>query len=218
MAKRKPVLSMIWRKRRWILWGMVFALGAWCALNLLAMWQIDNNRTIDQRDETDVIVVLGAGVNRNGGAGFALTRRSQRGVQLWRDGVAPYILCTGGHAPYRPNSEAIACRDVLLREGIPNEVIFLEDRSRSTEENAIYSREIMQEQSWQTATVVTDSFHIFRAGVIFNHYGIEHTKSAVPAELIRGYPTYQAGASRELLALNWFHFKNFFRIDLTYIP
>ena len=217
-SESRKLTMLIWQKRLWLLRGILALFVLWLCLMGMTLWQMNAYSTTQQTQPTDVIIVLGAGVNPNGSAGYALTRRARQAAQLWHNGIAPYILCTGGHAPRRPNSEAEACHEVLLNNGVPASAIFLEPHSRSTEENALNSSPILQTNNWQIATLVTDSFHIFRAGIIFDYYNINHTLSAVPAHLMRGYPTYEQAIFRELLALNWFHFKNTLGIPLTYIP
>ena len=58
--------------------------------------------------------------------------------------LLPHVLCTGAQADGYPRSEADACREVLMREGVPESAIWLEDESRSTEENAINSTQILR--------------------------------------------------------------------------
>jgi uncharacterized SAM-binding protein YcdF (DUF218 family) len=161
----------------------------------------------------DVIIVLGSGLRRDGSPGDALTRRSLWAAQLYQDGMAPAVLCTGGTGAGQPRSEAAACRELLLSRDVPAAVIHLEDSSHSTEENAIYSRQIADARGWQQAVLVTDSYHMLRASWMFNHYGIDHTRSPVPREQIRGewYPRHFV---REILALHWYGFK--FVLNLPY--
>ena len=44
----------------------------------------------------DVIVVLGAAPLPDGRPGPAMVRRVERGVELYREGRAPWLLMTGG--------------------------------------------------------------------------------------------------------------------------
>ena len=139
---------------------------------------IHHRGTIDNAEESDVIIVLGAGLLRDGRPGWALTRRSLHGAELWRRGMAPYVLCAGGKAESYPRSEAAACREVLLSRGVPADAIILEDRSRSTEENAIFSRRVMIDEGLLDAVLVSDSYHMLRASWLFQLQGIETTKQS----------------------------------------
>lgn len=169
----------------------------------------------DQAQTADVIVVLGAGLERNDRPGPALIRRSARGAALWRDGKAPMIICSGGYGLNRSRSEADACAELLRAEGVPDSVIILEDRSRSTEENAIYTRETMQANGWQTAVIVSDGYHLLRAHWIFNNAGITNYTS--PAETPSAINLISSTA-REVVAFHWLAFKTVFNIPVTYVP
>jgi uncharacterized SAM-binding protein YcdF (DUF218 family) len=164
--------------------------------------------------QSDVIIVLGAGLRRDGRAGDALWRRSLVAAQAYHEGLAPNIVCTGGVSETQTRSEADACREILIGEDIPSDVIILEDGSHSTEENALNTRAIMAARGWQSAIVVTDSFHMMRAGWIFSAYGIEHTRYPVPRNWVRTW-WYASSLAREIAAIHWYGFKRVFNIEAT---
>ncbi len=153
-------------------------------------------------DRADVIIVLGSGLNRDGSAGPGLTRRAVQAATLWTAGSAPWVLCAGGHSPGFPQSEAAACRQVLVANGVPENVVHLEAESRSTEENAIFSHRVMQAQGWRTSLLVTDPYHMLRASLIFGAHGVSHRRAPVPGHTIAtGW--YVNRAAREVIALQW---------------
>ena len=115
-----------------------------------------------------MIIVLGSGLNPDLTPGPALTRRAERAAELWKAGYAPAIICSGGYTTSAIRSEAFGCGQVLRANGVPLDAIILEARSRSTEENALYSHEIMQDHGWTTALVVSDGYHLLRATWIFS--------------------------------------------------
>lgn len=171
----------------------------------------------DTAEPADIIVVLGSGLKEDGRPGPALTRRSRHGAALWHNSVAPLILCTGGQSEYYPRTEASACREILLGAGLPAEAILLEDRSRSTEENAIYSKRIMDELGLSRVVLVSDSYHMLRARWLFRGQGIAAFASPAPAERIRDPRHYPYSLVREFIAFNWQVFKDAFNIPLTHI-
>lgn len=171
----------------------------------------------DQSQAADVIVVLGSGLRRDGRPGDALRRRSIHAAALWQQGYAPFILCTGGQGPGQSTTEAAGCRDVLLMNGVPAEVIYLEAQSRSTEENALFSREIMQMQGWEDALLVTDSFHMLRANWIFNTQEIVNYPAPVPTnQMLKRI--YFVSLGREIIALQWQALKETLNLPVTYVP
>lgn len=166
---------------------------------------------------SDVIVVLGAGLRRDGRAGDALWRRSLVAAQAYHEGLAPRVICTGGTSERQTRSEADACREILIGEGVPAEVIVLEDGSHSTEQNAINTKAIMAAQGWRTAVVVTDNFHMLRAGWIFSGEGIAHTRYPVPRNRVRlQWNAY--GFVHELAAMHWYALKGVLGLQVTDFP
>ena len=173
--------------------------------------------TVDSAAEADVIIALGAGLRRDGRPGPALTRRSQQAAALWREGFAPLVLCTGGQAENYPRSEASACREILLAQGLPAAAILLEERSRSTEENAIYSRQVLDELGLTSVVLVSDGYHMLRAGWLFRQRGFEPYLSPVPVSRMRQPLDYPRALLREFLAFHWQFFKQIFQIPVTHI-
>ena len=170
---------------------------------------------IDRAEPADVIVVLGAGIQRNGRPGPALIRRTEQAAKLWEKGMAQHIICSGGYPINIPRSEADACAELLRDAGVPADAIVQEDRSRSTEENALYTREVMDANGWKTAVIVSDGYHLLRATWIFNTYGIPHTTSpaASPALL-----NFLFSFGREIAAFHWQALKDVLHLPFTYVP
>lgn len=173
--------------------------------------------SMDRAEEADAIIVLGAGIRRDGRPGWALTRRAEMGAELWHQGMAPHVLCTGAQAEGYPRSEATACQEILLREGVPESAIWLEENSRSTEENAIYSREILEEHGVSSVVLVSDSYHMLRSEWIFRSEGILASTSPIPASRINRPLFYPFSLVREFAAFHWFIFKEVFNIEITHI-
>lgn len=208
------------RQRRWFKWLFGITLlgfAAWCVGMIALVGTIHHRGTVDEAQTADVIVVLGAGLSRSGRPGYALTRRASHAAELWHAGYAETIICTGGLAENRNRTEADACREVLSWRDVPASAVVLEGRSRSTEENALYTAEIMSANAWETAIVVSDSYHVLRADYLFTSEGIEVFTSPVPAEQIRGRPTYTYSVLREVAAFHWQIFKDIFGIPVTNI-
>ena len=170
---------------------------------------------VDRAQTADVIVVLGAGLLRGDRPGPALIRRSAQAAELWQRGIANHILCAGGFGFNRARSEADACAQLLRDAGVPAAAITIEDRSRSTEENALYTREIMEAQGWQTAALVSDGYHLLRAHWLFDNQGIENWPSpaADPPFL-----NHLSSTLREVVAFHWLVFKSVLNLPVTYVP
>ena len=189
----------------------------WGGIVVVLISIIHYTGTQDNRQPADAIVVLGSGLVGNGRPGPSLTRRSLHAAQVYAEGYAPRIICTGGQSPYQPRSEAAGCRELLIAQGVPADAILLEENSRSTEENALFSRPIMDENGIQRVIVVSDSYHVFRARYLFARDGLTVYLSPVPANQTVSWTNYRYNLLREVAALHWQVFKEVFNIPVTYI-
>lgn len=193
----------------------VVALLAWVWVVFVLVVVIEAYGHTEHAQPSDVIIVLGAGLRENNTAGPALTRRAAHAADLWKAGYASMVLCSGGKPGNRTRSEADACAELLRGDGVPAEAILLEDTSRSTEENAMETHAIMNERGWQTAIIVSDAYHVFRAHRLFHNEGILTYTSPVTFDppLIE-HIVYVA---REVAAFHWQLFKEAFNLPITYV-
>jgi len=193
------------------------------ALTGLAVWVagvvcIDSYGFRDQAQPADVIVVLGSQVFPGGRPGPSLTRRARHAAALWQQGLASDVLCTGGLGDNPPTEAEAACQ-LVGALGVPAEALTLETRSHSTEENALYTTEIMRAHGWRTAIIVSDGYHLLRAQVFFSRAGVTGYPS--PAQLTGGSMNpierlYRA--NRELAALLWYGGKTLLGWQVTDFP
>lgn len=200
------------KRLRWLIIRLVLLWGV--GVFLLAIIIYFYGR-IDRAQEADVIVVLGAGVQRDNRPGPALIRRSSQAAALWQKGLASHIICSGGTPGEARRSEADACRELLVDAGVPPEAVLLEDRSRSTEENAFYTRHLMDEHGWETAVVVSDGYHLLRATWLFNLAGLTVYTSPAASPSFGNWLT---SMGRELAAFHWQAFKDALGLPFTYVP
>lgn len=198
-----------------ILLRWVFRLAlAWLVLVLVLISAIYVYGRADRADTADVIVVLGAGLRPDNRPGPALIRRTGQAAALWQQGVAQHIVCTGG-IPYRATrSEAAACAELLENSGVPADAIHLEERSRSTEENARFAYEILQANGWTNAVVVSDGYHLLRATWLFSQQGIPNMTSPAVDPPFWNHLTFTL---REVLAFHWQIFKDALNLPFTYV-
>jgi uncharacterized SAM-binding protein YcdF (DUF218 family) len=92
-------------------------------------------------------------------------------------GPLPVLGCEGVHGkPAYPS----VMRELLRGGGIPDEMIWIEDQSTNTRENALYGSKILQEHGIQRIALVTDAQSMRRAAACFRKFGI--TIRPVPSE------------------------------------
>lgn len=205
------------KKLRRLGWIVIVFLMVLIIANLGLAVVIAQYGEVDRAENADVIIVLGAG-NR-----YVIGRRAAHGAELWQKGVADYLICTGGDSMHTRQSEAEICRDNLIRDGVPEDVIFLESVSRSTEENAIEARKIMEEQNWQSAVVVSDNYHLWRAQMIFTErldedWQIYTSPAQATQDAGRRPRGYRSSMFREILATYWYVGKSLLGLPYTDFP
>ncbi len=154
-------------------------------------WQVDRLGRQDQARPADAIVVLGARVNADGSPGSDLTSRTYHAVDLWKQGIAPYIICTGGFRN-EPLSAASVCKRFAASLGVPPERIYLADGSTSTVEDAQVTKQVMARQGWHSAVLVSHPLHLFRARWLFRRQGIGALTSPTTTDTESIFPPLRA--------------------------
>lgn len=136
---------------------------------------------IDDYPQVDAIVVLGGitsppippRLSLDVGSAFD---RLLHGMRLLRAGRAPYLILSGGTIPLLIESEvteAVQMQILALEYGIDPESILLEERSRSTYENAVFIRELLQERGLERVLLVTSASHMRRSAAVFRSQGVQ---------------------------------------------
>lgn len=121
--------------------------------------------------EFDCAIVLGAKINADGTPSPALRRRVDHAVSLVRAGRAANLLMSGGPVNH-PTPEACLMRDLALAAGLAPDRVHVEATSRDTIGNARACAPIVAARGWTRLVVVTDRFHLPRAGLIFAAHGL----------------------------------------------
>ncbi len=96
-------------------------------------------------------------------------------ARLYRQGIAPLVIVSGGVAPGLESKQGIqtegqAMRRLLLDFGVPAKAIVVEEKSRATRENAALTKEIVGKGR---AALVTSAFHMPRAWRNFQRLDIK---------------------------------------------
>ena len=126
----------------------------------------------------DILIVLSADMHSDGLPGPVTYGRAIYAVRTWRAGHFRSIVLCGGQMG-APVTLASAMRDVLLSNGIPANVIYLEDRSRSTRENALFANALIHDWPGQRVLLTSD-MHMFRAARVFRKAGVPVIADPIP--------------------------------------
>ena len=124
---------------------------------------------VDRARRADAIMIFGTGVRENGSASPTLRARTRHGYELWKRGLAPKILCTGGVGAYPP-AESVVQKKLLVGWGVPASAIVTEEKSTSTWENAKFSAPLLPPGS--SVIAVSDPYHLWRCRRDCAHFGL----------------------------------------------
>jgi uncharacterized SAM-binding protein YcdF (DUF218 family) len=83
------------------------------------------------------------------------------------------ILVSGGPTATGFPAGALTMRDILLDRGVPQRMLWAEERSQSTHENALYSAAILQQNGISHVALVVDATSMPRAVACLRKLGIE---------------------------------------------
>ncbi|HET8549443.1 MAG TPA: YdcF family protein [Bryobacteraceae bacterium] len=156
-----------------------------CAV-LVVLWlgwimrQIYRQSWVDEARPADVIIVLGAAEYR-GRPSPVLRARLDHALELYRRKLAPRIITTGGAGGDPFFTEGEVARDYLVRNGVPSEMIMVEDRGESTFHSTVVAAEMMRRMGQQSCIVVSDGYHIFRVKKMLQFRGLAVYGSPRPA-------------------------------------
>jgi uncharacterized SAM-binding protein YcdF (DUF218 family) len=185
-------------------------------LYLLSLGLIDGYGFVDRARPADAIVVLGSRVYPGGVAGPSLTRRAAHAAALYDQGLAPLIVCSGGQGDETVPSEAAVGCGLIAAAGVPAAALLLEDQSHSTEQNALYTAALLQPRGAASVIVVSDSYHLYRAALLFRRAGLQPYPSPAPQRLYWVERYYRD--NRELAALVWYWGKTALGLPQTDFP
>jgi uncharacterized SAM-binding protein YcdF (DUF218 family) len=137
------------------------------------------------------IVVLGA-AQYVGRPSPVLKARLDHAIALYKNGLAPVLIVTGGKGPRDTTSEAEASFAYAVRQGVPDSVIVVEPAGRTSDESMRAVADTMHARGMRDAILVSDPFHMLRLQVLARQLGI--TPYTSPTQ------TSPISANRELVA------------------
>jgi uncharacterized SAM-binding protein YcdF (DUF218 family) len=130
----------------------------------------------DTARKADAIVVLGA-AQYAGRPSPVLKARLDHAVSLWKRGLAPKMVLTGGRGTGDTTSEAAVGRRYVMRAGVADSAILLENEGRTTTASIAAVAGIMQEEHLERAILVSDPFHMLRLQILARRFGLASVTS-----------------------------------------
>lgn len=163
-------LLVLWlSSTRWVSYGLARSLE----------WQY---LPLEPMPPAEAIVILGGGVYPQL-APRPLPEVNQAGDRLiygawlYHQGLADTVLLSGGMVPWlNPGegaTEAQTMADLLGMLAVPQEALLLEEESRNTYENAVFTKEMLAEQGINRILLVTSAAHMPRSVMLYEAQGFE---------------------------------------------
>ena len=159
------------KRVRRVLWAFVLALGMPILYLLVTFWQVRSHGGRDEARQADAIIVLGA-AQFDGRPSPVLAARLDHGLDLWKQGLAPIIVVTGGKQPGDRVTEATASADYLLKRGVPDAVIRREVDGETTYASIAASARFLKAEGRHRVLVVSEPYHMLRTKGIGKEVGL----------------------------------------------
>lgn len=153
--------------------GLLLAAGAWAVLFPLAqmLWF----GATDYRRPADAAIILGARVYASGRPSPLLWDRLRTGIELYRDGLVPRLVMSGGDGSDGFN-EARVMAQTAIDAGVPAGAVLVDPEGNSTELTVTNSLALLAEVGVAPGApviVVSQAYHLPRVQLAFSDAGVD---------------------------------------------
>src|SRR3989338_2809608 len=132
---------------------------------------IEYKGSIDEVERADAIAVLGA-AEYDGKPSPVLQARLDHAYDLYKEGVAPVIITTGGVHEGEKISEGDAGKAYLIKKRVAASALISEGNSLTTKQNIARIEDIVHAHGFGKIILVSDPFHMYRATMIARDRGL----------------------------------------------
>ena len=143
-------------------------IGTICANMIVTRYEPEKNK--------DYMIILGCGIRKDGTPSPLLKGRVDRALKFYREQLAETgkpltFIPSGGQGPDEVISESESMKRYLMEKGVPEDRILLEDRSTSTYENMLFSKNVLRaddpaDNHDGRIVYATTNYHVFRSGLM----------------------------------------------------
>lgn len=164
---------------------------------------------LNEVEEVDAIVVLGASIREDGSLSLMLKERLDTSFEVYNKNNSKLVM-TGDHTKKYYN-EVTAMKNYAIENNIDSNIIYLDHAGISTYDSIYRMKHIFK---LNKIIIVTQEYHLYRALYIANSldieaYGVDATKVRYTGQLYRDL--------REILARNKDFFKCIFKPKSTHM-
>lgn len=172
---------------------------------------INDRKAVNENKKVDYVIILGARVKGEKPA-KSLMERIKAATEYLKENPEVKVIATGGKGKNEGIAEGVAIKRELLKNGISEDRIILEDKSKNTVENFRFSLEkIRNSENGKNKNsenngnrkikvlIVTNDYHIFRSKNIARKVGFDN----------KDYEIYGLPAKTPLISILQSYFREF---------
>jgi len=172
---------------------------------------INDRKAVNENKKVDYVIILGARVKGEKPA-KSLMERIKAATKYLKKNLEVKVIATGGKGKNEGIAEGVAIKRELLKNGISEDRIILEDKSKNTVENFRFSLEkIRNSENGKNKNsenngnrkikvlIVTNDYHIFRSKNIARKVGFDN----------KDYEIYGLPAKTPLISIPQSYFREF---------
>ena len=131
--------------------------------------------------EYDAIIVLGAQVKPDGEPSIQLQWRLDAAYKAWQERNCLVVVC-GAQGANEPATEASVMKAELVRQGVPEESILMDDKSFNTRQNINNAISLMEGRGVDRVLIVTSDYHLPRSMALAEDAGLEASGVGSPTK------------------------------------
>jgi uncharacterized SAM-binding protein YcdF (DUF218 family) len=164
-----PITLKRWRRRSLVavfgllVVGLLYVFGTYV--------QVRRQEGRDEARKADAIMVLGA-AQFDGKPSPVLEARLSHAFELWKEGLAPIIVVTGGKQPGDRFTEASSGAEYLISRGVPDAAIRREVQGKTSWESIAASARFLKAEGRTNVLLVSDPYHSLRIKGIAAEVGL----------------------------------------------
>jgi len=144
----------------------------------------------DEARPSDAIIVLGA-AEYDRRPSPVLAARLDHAIDLYRDGIAPVIVVTGGRVPGDRFTEAGVSADYLHKHAVPDTAILRETTGRTSWESLEAAARFLEKGDMRRVVLVSDPYHSARIKAIAHEVGLDAVTSPTRTSPIKGMSAFK---------------------------
>ena len=188
--------------------GVAALLVTYVVVTFVQVWHASHQ---DDARPAQAIIVLGA-AQFDGRPSAVLTARLDHAAELYKQGLAPLIVVTGGKQAGDRFTEAEASANYLAQHGVPGSAIERETTSTNSYDELAATARFLRGRGINDVVLVSDPFHAYRINAIAHDVGLNAHVSPTPTSPVHGIDNAEA-LLRETVAVAAGRLVGFDRLD-----